>query len=173
MNPTELSLFSAKEQTILVATEPARLAELDEDELDQLHSLVRRARNKYTKLYRRQGAVQVEAAGKRSATGSSNQRTIRKAEIFEDALARVSRSLSVAARRSADELKRERIALAKASKGVPGLNSRRSTKTAGSGKPAGTPRTTRTGSKGTVTERRAASTTSANARSQAKRDRKR
>jgi hypothetical protein len=178
VNPTELSLFSDKEQTLLVATEPARLAEMDEDELDQLLSLVRRARNKYSKLHRRQGAAQVEIAGKRSATGTSNQRTIRKAEIFEDALYRVSRALSAAARRSRDDLKRERIELARASSGVPGRHSTgTSPESAGSGRSTGAPSTTRTGTgtgrKGTVTERRAASTRASNARSQARRDRPR
>ena len=180
MNPTELSLFSDKEQTLLVATEPARLAAMDEDELDQLLALVRRARNKYSKLYRRQGAAQVQVAGKRSANATSNQRTIRKAEIFEDALYRVSRALSAAARRSRDELKRERIELARASSGVPGRHATTSGKspaTSGAGKPSGTGSTTRTGTgtgrKGTVTERRAASTRASNARSQARRDRPR
>ena len=94
MNPTELHLFSAKEQTLLVATEPARLAGLSEDDLDELLTLVRRARNKYTKLYRRQSADLVAASSSRRGTSTSNQRTKRKAEIFEDALARVARSLA-------------------------------------------------------------------------------
>ena len=111
MNPTELySLFSAKEQTLLVATEAARLKDLSEDELDELLTMVRRERNKYSKLYRRQSSASVAAASSRAGTSTSNQRTRRKAEIFEDTLARVSRALSVAARASANELKRERVA---------------------------------------------------------------
>ena len=107
MNPTELySLFSAKEQTLLVATEAARLKDLSEDELDELLTMVRRERNKYSKLYRRQSSASVAAASSRAGTSTSNQRTRRKAEIFEDTLARVSRALSVAARASANELKR-------------------------------------------------------------------
>ena len=134
--------------------------------------LVRRARNKYSKLYRRQSAASVEAAGKRSASGSSNSRTLRKAEIFEDALARVSTALAGAARTSRDELKQERLAAARGE----GAAARKAT-AKGSGKPSGTARTTRTGSgsggKGHVTDRRAASTRASNARSQAKRDRPR
>ena len=43
MNPTELySLFSAKEPTLLVATEAARLKDLSEDEVDELPTMVRR-----------------------------------------------------------------------------------------------------------------------------------
>lgn len=117
MKPTELhELFSDKEQTLLVSTEPARLKKLSEDDLDDLLGRVRRARNKYTKLYRRQAAEQVRSSRARSTTGSSNQRSKRKAEIFEDALARVARSLGTAARATARELKAERIAAAEAVK---------------------------------------------------------
>ncbi len=122
MKPTELhTLFSAKEQTLLVATEPARLAELSEDELDDLLTLVRRARNKYTKLYRRQSADLVAASSSRRGTSTSNQRTKRKAEIFEDALARVARSLATAASATAKDLKRERLDAARVAKGTPDI----------------------------------------------------
>lgn len=120
MNPTELySLFSAKEQTLLVATEAARLKDMTEDELDVLLTMVRRERNKYSKLYRRQSSALVEAKSSRAGTSTSNQRTRRKAEIFEDTLARVARALSVAARASANELKRERLQAASDAKGNP------------------------------------------------------
>lgn len=120
MNPTELhSLFTAKEQSLLVATEAARLRDLSEDELDELLSLVRRERNKYSKLYRRQSSALVEASSSRAGTSTSNQRTRRKAEIFEDTLARVARALSAAARASANELKRERLQAASNAKGNP------------------------------------------------------
>lgn len=117
MNPTELhSLFSTKEQTLLVATEAARLKGLSEDELDQLLGLVRRERNKYSTLYRRQSSALVEASSSRAGTATSNQRTRRKAEIFEDALARVAGALSKAARASANELKAQRLEAARAAK---------------------------------------------------------
>jgi hypothetical protein len=162
MNPTELSLFSDKEQTLLVATEPKRLKEMSEDELDELLTLVRRARTKYTKLYRRQSSTSVQAAGKRSASGSSNQRTLRKAEIFEDALARVARALSAAARAQRDELKAERIAAARGESGSPSRTS---------GRPGTTSGSAQTGKRGGhVTKRRAASTTATGARNQARRD---
>ena len=162
MKPTELHLFSASEQTLLVATERPRLEQMSEDELDDLLSLVRRARNKYTKLYRRQSAASVQSAGKRSASGSSNQRTLRKAEIFEDALARVARALATAARVQRDELKAERIAAARGESGAPSRTGRR---------PAGTSGSAQTGNRGGhVTKRRAASTTATGARNQARRD---
>lgn len=120
MNPTELhTLFSAKEQTLLVATEADRLKGLSEDELDELLTMVRRERNKYSKLYRRQSSALVDASSSRAGTSTSNQRTRRKAEIFEDTLARVARALSNAARASANELKAERLAAAAAAKGNP------------------------------------------------------
>jgi hypothetical protein len=119
MNPTELALFSANEQTLLVATEPARLALMSEDELGDALLLVRRARNKYSKLHRRQGSATVGEVGRRAATQSQNLRTLRKAEIFEDALARVSRAYAGAARAAATQLKSERLALAKAATVTP------------------------------------------------------
>ena len=119
MNPTELHLFSAAEQTLLVQTERERLAGLSEDELDDLFTRVRRARTKYTKLYRRQSADLIAAKSSRAGTSTSNQRTKRKAEIFEDALARVATALGAAARATAKELKTERLAAAKAAKGSP------------------------------------------------------
>jgi hypothetical protein len=163
MNPRELSLFTAKEQTLLVATERARLDEMSEDELGDLLGLVRRARNKYTGLHRRQSGTSVAGAGKRYAATTSNQRTLRKAEIFEDALSRVAKALSAAARATRDELKRERLDAARAAKGAP-------TPAAGASRSGArsTPSTKRSGTK--VTSRRAASTTASNARNQARRD---
>jgi hypothetical protein len=114
MNPTELALFSTSEQTLLVATESARLKGQSEDDLGDLLLLIRRARNKYSGLHRRQGSATVSAVGRRAATQSQNLRTIRKAEIFEDALARVSRAYAAAAASAARTLKSERLALAQA-----------------------------------------------------------
>lgn len=167
VNPTELhTLFSAKEQTLLVATESARLADLSEDELDELLTLVRRARNKYTKLYRRQSADLVVASSSRRGTSTSNQRTKRKAEIFEDALARVARSLAAAASATAKELKRERLDAARAAKGTPAIAQ------AGShGSSAPSPTRAPRKAKGPNTSRsQRASTKAKGARSQAKRD---
>lgn len=169
MKPTELhTLFSDKEQTLLVSTEAKRLKELDEDELDELLTLVRRARNKYSKLYRRQSADLVRAKSSRSGTATSNQRTKRKAEIFEDALARVARALSVAARAAANELKQERIAAARSASGSP----RGGTPTAGgtaarSDQPGAGKGATKGGA---ASKSRRASSTAQGQRRQAKRD---
>ncbi len=169
MNPTELhTLFTSGEQTLLVATEPARLTELSEDDLDALLTLVRRARNKYTKLYRRQSADLVASSSSRHGTPTSNQRTKRKAEIFEEALARVARALAAAANATARELKRERLDAARAAKGTPAI-AQAGSRGAAPATPAGTSRT----AKGPKTSpSRRASTTAKGARRQAKRDSK-
>ncbi|MGI9621762.1 MAG: hypothetical protein ACR2PK_02915, partial [Acidimicrobiales bacterium] len=89
MRPSEISLFTPSEQTLLVETESKRLDKLNEDELVKLLGRVRRARNKYSDLHRRQGASTVRSSGKRYAATTSNTRTLRKAEIMEDAVSRV------------------------------------------------------------------------------------
>jgi hypothetical protein len=165
MNPTELHLFSSAEQTLLVHTERARLAELSEDELDELFTRVRRARTKYTKLYRRQSADLVKAKSSRSGTSTSNQRTKRKAEILEDALARVATALGAAARTTAKELKAERLAAAKAAKGSPAKQGAASAKKTSATDKRGNAATGRSTSKS-----RQASRTASGARNQARRD---
>jgi hypothetical protein len=165
MNPTELDLFSATEQTLLVQTDRARLAALSEDELDDLFTRVRRARTKYTKLYRRQSADLVAAKSSRAGTATSNQRTKRKAEILEDALARVATALGAAARATAKELKAERLASAGAAKGSPRMQgSAGSTPIPTSANDGKAPRGRST------SKARQASRTSSGARNQAKRD---
>ena len=169
MNPTELhALFTDKEQTLLVATERARLTGLAEDDLDELLTRVRRARNKYTKLYRRQSADLVSAKSSRAGTSTSNQRTKRKAEIFEDALARVASALAAAARATATTLKQERLAAASAAKGTPAVASGRSSKPGITGDQ---PANRRGGSKGGAASKASrASSAAAGSRRQAKRD---
>jgi len=167
MKPTELhTLFTSKEQTILVATERARLVDMSEDELDDLLTLVRRARNKYTKLYRRQSSDLVGASSSRAGTSTSNQRTKRKAEIFEDALARVARALATAASATAKELKQERIAAAQAAKGSPTKQGAAASTSASTASRSGGKK-----AKGASTSKgRQGSTAASGARRQAKRD---
>ena len=101
---TETELMLARE------TEADRLAALDEDGLLELHLRIRRARDKQLKVYRRQAAARVGEAGGRGKAYARNSRSRAKAEIFEDALARVSEAVAVAARASADALQAERLA---------------------------------------------------------------
>ena len=101
------------EWLLIRETEPSALAELGEDELLELHNRVRRARTKYVTNYRRQGSTRVAKVGGRGKAHAQNTRARDRAEVFEVALARVSAALSTAARRSAAELKAERIAAAR------------------------------------------------------------
>jgi hypothetical protein len=90
-----------------------RLGDLDEDALLELHTRVRRARDRQVKIYRRQAASLVPEVGGRGKAHPRNTRNRAKAEVFEDALARVSRHLAAAARKSAAALKAERLAEAR------------------------------------------------------------
>ena len=98
MNKAMLSLLSEPEVLLVLATEPAALALLDEDETGDLLLRVRRARTKYSTNYRRQSSKRVVAKGARGAARGSSNKTAEKAEIFEDALARVSRRLAALAK---------------------------------------------------------------------------
>lgn len=168
MKPTELQLFSKAEQTLLVSTEKRRLDEMSEDDLDDLFTRVRRARNKYMKLYRRQSATLVADHQSRAGTDSSNQRTRRKAEVFEDALARVARSLAAAARATSRQLREERLALAAGASGSPwSADGGEANNAADTGSTRKKPVRGRATSKA-----RQASRTSSGARNQAKRDRR-
>jgi len=169
MKPSEISLFSPKEQTLLVATEPTRLEKLDEDELSDLLGRVRRGRNKYSDLHRRQGAKAVRTSGKRYAAETSNERTLRKAEIFEDAISRVARYLSRAARANANELKRERIETARSVQGATATRSP-ATKTS-TKKPDGSTQAKR--STDIVDPARTGSTSARNKRNQGSKDARR
>lgn len=108
-----LNSLTDAERTLVRETEPAQLAELDEDELVALHTRIRRARNRYTISYRREASASVAEHGGRGKAYPKNTRNRQKAEVFEDALARVSRNLAQAARRSARQLRSERIEAAR------------------------------------------------------------
>lgn len=108
-----LSSLTENEYLLVRKTETAAIAGLDEDALIELHDKVRRARKKYVTLYHRRGAAKVTAKRARGAARPANERNGAKAEIFEGALARVSRQLGVAAQRSARDLKEERLARAR------------------------------------------------------------
>jgi len=105
--------MSDVELMILRETEPSELGGLDEDGLLDLHTRVRRARNKHVGQYRRGAGTKVQTARARGAAYTRSQRARDKAEVFEIALARVSTALAKAARLSAAELKAERLAAAR------------------------------------------------------------
>ncbi len=151
------------ERALVAETQRTAMLALDEDALVDLHDRIRRARTKYVKLYRRQASARVEARGGRGIARPENARNSAKAEVFEDALARVSRRLAVAARDSAAALKAERLAAARGSGGS-GPDDKPAT-----GRPAPTPPVIRT-AKAPARKKREASTLAAGARRQAKRD---
>ena len=105
-----LQSLTETELALVREVEPERLTALDEDALIDLHTRIRRARNKQVKLYRRQAAAAVGEAGARGVAHRRNTRNRGKAEVFEQALARVSHQLAEAAEASAAALRVERMA---------------------------------------------------------------
>jgi hypothetical protein len=101
------------QQALIRDTETPRLADLDEDELLDLHLRIRRARDKYVGVYRREASSRVPAVGGRGQARPKNRRNFDRAEVFEDALARVSRRLATVAKQNAASIKADRIATAR------------------------------------------------------------
>jgi hypothetical protein len=163
MKKRVLNSLTELERNLVAETEKQAMAELDEDALLELHTRIRRARTKYVKLYRRQASAQVETQGGRGKAYPKNQRNRDKAEIFERALARVSRRVEVLAKRSAAELKAERLAAAQRRGSGPGADGTGSGPDQKATRRA--PATKTTGGK-----KRDASTRAKGARRQAKRD---
>ena len=104
-----LGSLTETELSLVREVEPDRLAGLDEDALIELHTRIRRARNKYVKVYRRRAAAEIADAGGRGKAHARNTRNRAKAEVFENLLARVSEQLAAAAHASAKELESERL----------------------------------------------------------------
>lgn len=165
MKPSLIAMLNETEQALLRESEPEALAGLDEDELSELHDRIRRARNKYTKMYRRRAAGQVGADATRGRASKVHARSRVKAEAFEDALARVSASLAKAARAAAKELRDERLAAARGETDGPGKGGTGRARTA---KPAGTA-SAKAKQRTPVRKRAAASARATNKRGQAKR----
>ena len=166
MQKSQLAILNDEERMTIWETFPDALAELDEDGVSDLHRRIRKARNKYSGMYRRGGARKVKGTGGRGKAYGKNQRARDKAEIFEDALARVSERLAVLARQAADDLKQERLAAARAAKSGqkpnPGFD----------GPAGGVPWHGKAPRTDTRTKKRRADTGSQGARRQAKRDAK-
>jgi len=154
-------------------TERDRMAGLDEDALVDLHKRVRRARNKYVKRYRREAAGTVQEKGGRGKARPKGKHNAAKAEVFEDALSRVSRQLAAAARRSALDLRAERLATARgASDGsAPARASAPRTSKKASARKSSSPTAVRDSRPRTpASTKRVATTRAAGARRQARRD---
>lgn len=114
MNAATLRSLTAAEQALMTDTERPRLLEHDEEALLGVFERVRKQRAKALSQYRRGASARVEAKGARGAQRVAGaHRDALKAELWEDALARVSRQLAVQAKASATALKRERLASAR------------------------------------------------------------
>ncbi|WP_328468262.1 hypothetical protein OHA21_51320 [Actinoplanes sp. NBC_00393] len=113
-----LGSLSEAELALVREADPGRLADLDEDALIELHTRVRRARNKHVKVYRRRAAARVAEAGGRGKARPQNSRKRAKAEVFETILATVSRHLALAAQASAESFEAERLADEREARGV-------------------------------------------------------
>jgi hypothetical protein len=116
MNASLLAVLNDAERLLIAQTGRAELAALDEDAAIELETRIRRARNKYVGQYRRAASAAVAEHGGRGKARPENRRAIMKAEAFEEALSRVSRRVATLARRSAAELRAERLAAARAAK---------------------------------------------------------
>ena len=112
MKKLDYKLLTDSEKQLVLAARPKKLRKLEEDELIDLHKRIRRARNKYSKLYRRRAAEQVGKNRNRSKAAKRHARVAAKAEIFEDKLSAVSRRLAAVSRAQADTLRDERLAAA-------------------------------------------------------------
>jgi hypothetical protein len=106
--------LTRKEQALVFETRRDQLRSLDEEALIELLARVRRARDKFVQLHRREVAGQVDEARARGVASAPPRRSASKAEIFEQALARVSSALARAARESAAQLRADRLAASRA-----------------------------------------------------------
>lgn len=119
MKQSVVRSLSERDTVLLLETKRKNLETLNEDDLVALHTRVQRARNRLVSTYRRAGAARVTETGTRGAARAGNQVNRDRAEVFEDALARVSKRLAAVAKQSAHDLRKERLAAAKAGKGTP------------------------------------------------------
>ena len=168
MNAALIAVLTDNERLLVAETEPAELAQLDEDAAVALETRIRRARHKYTGLYRRAAAGRVAAEGGRGKARPLNQRAAMKAEAFEEALARVSRRVSILSRKAARDLRAQRLAAARDRRGTapPRVAGRRPADVTIPRQAQVEDRSVRT----PITEKRRASTLARGARQQAKRD---
>jgi len=116
MHATLLAVLNDAERLLVAETERGSLSALDEDAAIELETRIRRARNKYVGQYRRGVSTRVPEQGGRGKARPENKRARLKGEAFEEALSRVSRHVAVLARRSAAELRAERLAAARVPK---------------------------------------------------------
>ncbi len=101
--------LSEDEYVLVRKTKKSQMTGLDEDQLIDLHSRIRRARNKYVTLYRRAARRRKAKGGRGGAAKAANVHNAARAEAFEKALSRVSARLATVSREAARELRTERL----------------------------------------------------------------
>lgn len=171
MNRGLINSLTESERLLIAETEPAELAELDEDGLANLHDRIRKARGKYRSIYRREAATRVGRHGGRGKARPKNRRNADRLEVFEDALSRVSRALATAARASAAELRTERIEAAREAKATPEIAAAAPSGKSPAKRTSARGATTRTtAGKSPRTRKATAASRASGARRQAKRD---
>lgn len=109
-----LWVLKRRELDLVREIEPDRMAELDEDQLLDLHRRVHRARNKKLSNYRRRAAERVGETGGRGTAAPLNEKHRIRLAAFEEALSLVSARLAEVAHEAAEELREERLAQARA-----------------------------------------------------------
>ncbi|WP_241520411.1 hypothetical protein [Mycobacterium paraense] len=85
--------LTQREASLIGESHADALERMDEEQLKELQSRLRTAREKNFSLLRRQGAARVEAKGARGAAQPANERRAEKVEVFDEALARVNQRL--------------------------------------------------------------------------------
>jgi hypothetical protein len=164
MKGAVLSSMTETEQRLVAETSRDAMSGLDEEELLALHSRIRRARSKYVTTYRRNASGAVVKRGGRGFSYPKNQRDRDKAEVFESALAAVSKEVGRHATRAAAELKADRLAAARSDGSGP---TKAAARAASLDKPASRPRGAKKTSGGLKKD---ASSRAEGARRQARRD---
>ncbi len=110
-------LLTADEAKLIEQTSVAALSKKNLDDVGAIYDRVRKARDKYRGLHRRQASSQVRKDHSRGTGANKNLGSASKYEIFEEALGRVSKREAELAQQSAGELKKARlIAAAEAAK---------------------------------------------------------
>ena len=164
-NSKAFGALTERQADLMREAEPERMNLLHEDELLDLRTRIRRARNKYVGIHRREGSARVGPKGSRGKANRGNRLNAEKVEVFEYALASVSERVAVVARQAAEDLKAQRLAAVAAVKSGTGPDSVGAA-TSSSSVESGRRRTKKT----TGGRKRDASSIAAGARRQAKRD---
>lgn len=117
MNSRLLASLPEAERDLVLQTGSEVLPQLSEDEVAELHTRLRKARNKHRSIYRRSAAARVEQAGARGTARPKNLGARERAEVLDEALVRVNRQLAKLAKQEQEALRQERLAEARAVKG--------------------------------------------------------